>query len=240
MNRLSEDTFFNGKLKVRQQRQGYRFSVDAVILAHHVHPAPGQTVLDLGTGCGIIPLILAYRFPQARYFGIEIQKELAETAMANVKLNGLEDRIRIVCADMRNLPDTTLPNPVDWVVSNPPYHRSQTGRLNPDRQRALARHEIAVTLPEIVATGRKVLKNGGRFAVIYTAERMVEFLQQLTAAGIAPKTCRMIHSGRRTRAKLMLIEGVRGAQPGLVVAPPLILYEEDGVYTEEVQAMFLS
>ena len=138
---LTLDILFDGRLKVWQPRHGYRFSIDAVLLAHQVRLQSEETVLDLGTGCGIIPLILAYRHPDIISFGIEIQKELAHIAIANVDANHLQNQIRVLCRDMRRLKPEDIGGPVDLVVCNPPYHKPKSGRINPDRQRAIARHE---------------------------------------------------------------------------------------------------
>lgn len=238
MEAVTSDTFFDGRLQVRQFRNGYRFSIDAVILADHIHPRPGETVLDLGAGCGIISLILAYRHTESTVIGVEIQPELADLARVNVIANSLQARIRMMCADMKGLDPARLPGPVDWVASNPPYRKADTGRLNPHPQRAVARHEIKVALPDVIAAARRVLRTGGKFVVVYTAERMTEVLHRMQSSGIEPKFCRTIHSAATTNAKLVLIEGLKGGRPGMVVAPPLVIYRENGTYTAEIEKMF--
>lgn len=238
MDRYTSDTFFNGRLQVRQFRSGYRFSVDSIILANHVRLRPGDSVLDLGTGCGIVALILAYRHPESTVIGVEIQHVLADLARANVRANGMQDRVRIMCRDLKSLTATHLPQPTDCVVSNPPYHKNNAGRLNPNRQKAVARHEIEVTFEDIVITAGKTMRTGGKFLTVYTAERSIEAMVRMHAAGIEPKFCRMIHSAETTNAKLVLIEGVKGARPGVVIPPPLIIYQETGDYTEEMEEMF--
>lgn len=237
MKAITSDAFFDGRLQVCQFRNGYRFSIDAVILADHIRPRPGDTVLDLGAGCGIISLILAYRYTDLTVIGVEIQPDLADLARTNALANGMQARIRILCEDMKGLDSTRLTGPVDWVATNPPYRKTDTGRLNPHPQRAVARHEIKVALPDVIAAARRVLRTGGKFATVYTAERMVEVLYQMQSSGIEPKFCRMIHSGSSTNAKLMLIEGVKGGHPGMVVAPPLVIYQENGNYTAEIEKM---
>jgi len=237
MKALTSDTFFGGRLHVRQFRSGYRFSIDAVILADHVHPRPGDTVLDLGAGCGIISLILAYRYTESTVIGVEIQPELADLARVNASINDMQARVRILCEDMKGLDPARLPGPVDWVATNPPYRKTDTGRLNPHPQRAVARHEIKVALPDVIAAAERVLKTGGKFATVYTAARMAELLCQMRLSGIEPKFCRMIHSGSATKAKLVLIEGIKGGHPGMVVAPPLVMYRKNGDYTAEIEKM---
>ncbi len=237
--RFSQDTFFNGKLTVRQERVGYRFSIDAVILAHRVRPKLGERVVDLGTGCGIVPLIAGFRHPEIQMFGIEIQKELADIADVNVRENRMEGSIRIFCRDMRTIQPAMFQGPVDIVVSNPPFRKAASGRINPNRQRAVARHEIKVTLLDVVKTASDILKRAGLFVLVYTSERLPELVHHMKSCGLEPKNVRFIHSRRGADSKLMMIEGVKQGRPGLKVGPPIIIYTEDGTYTEEVEAMFL-
>ena len=238
MKTLTSDSFFNGQLRIRQQQSGYRFSVDAVLLAYHARPRPGDRVLDLGTGCGIIPLIMAYRCPQITVYGIEVQKKLSDLARFNVSDNHMETQVTILREDMKSLKSTMISGMVDLVVSNPPYRRSHSGRLNPDHQRAVARHEIAVTLSDLIATAKRILRSAGRFVTIYSAERTAELLALMRSASIEPKILRSIHSNRQSDAKLILVEGKKDGRTGIRIESSLILYDEDGNYTDEVEKMF--
>ncbi len=235
MNSLTTDTFFNGLIRVMQSRTGYRFSIDAVLLANHAGLINGvKTVLDLGTGCGIIPLIMAYCYPNIRIYGVEIQKGLADIAAMNVKENHMEDRIFILHKDMKEITGSMIPEPVDLVVSNPPYRKTDSGRINPDQERAVARHEIKASLSDVLDTARRILRISGRFIAIYPAERLTEMLINMHNADIEPKSLRMIHSKIKSDAQLIIAEGIRGGNPGLKIAPPLFIYNEDGVYTDEL------
>ena len=238
-DRLSRDTFFNGKVTVKQERVGYRFSIDAVILAHRVRPKPGERVVDLGTGCGIVPLIVGYRHPETPIFAVEIQKELADIADANVRDNGMQGNIRIFCRDMRTIQPAMFQGPVDIVVSNPPFRKAASGRINPNRQRAVARHEIRVTLLDVVKAASDILKRAGLFVLVHTSERLPELVQHMNSCGLEPKNVRFIHSRKQSESKLMMMEGIKQGRPGLNVGPPIIIYNEEGAYTEEVEAMFL-
>ena len=238
-DRLTRDTFFNGKVTVKQERVGYRFSIDAVILAHRVRPRPGERVVDLGTGCGIVPLIVAYRHPATHMFGIEIQKELADIADDNVRENGMQETVRIVHRDMQTIQPAMFQGPVDIVVSNPPFHKAASGRINPNRQRAVARHEIRVTLLDVVKAAGDILKRAGLFMLVYTSERLPELVQHMRACRIEPKNVRFIHSRKKHESKLMMMEGIKQGRPGLKVGPPIVIYNEDGTYTKEVADMFL-
>jgi len=238
MNSYTTDTFFNGRIRVRQNRAGYRFSIDAVLLAYHTGPRAGDKILDLGTGCGIIPLIMAYRRPEISIYAVEVQTALAELAVSNVRENKLQERITVICTDMKLLTPDMTAGEVDLVVCNPPYRRHGSGRINPDEQRAVARHEIKTNIGDVVLAARRMLRTSGRFVMIYTAERMTDILYQMRVDCIEPKFIRMIHSNRDTEARLILVEGVKGGRPGLKIAPPLIVYDEKGDYTDEVELMF--
>jgi len=238
MNPYTTDTFFNGKIRVTQDRTGYRFSIDAVLLAHFADPRSGDKVLDLGTGCGIIPLMLAYRQPQIEIYGVDVQVELAELALTNVRENQLKERITVFCTDMKLLRPAMTAGPVDLVVCNPPFRRQGSGRINPDAQRAVARHEIKANLHDIIQTSHRMLRAAGRLVLIYTAGRLTDILFRMRADGIEPKFIRMIHSRQDTEAALVLIEGVKGGRPDLKIAPPLIIYDKNNDYTDEVESMF--
>lgn len=240
MEELTKDSFFNGALMVRQPKNGYRFSIDAILLAHYAGLRAKTSVLDLGTGCGIIPLILAHRHPKLRIYGIEIQQSLAEIAEMNVKENHLEDRILIRCTDMKYLRQDMLGESVDVVISNPPYRRVCSGRMNPDSQKAVARHEIKATLSDVTETAKRMLRISGRLIVIYPAERAADLLLQMRASQIEPKYFRAIHSLPNSDAKIVLVEGVRGACPGIRIAAPFVIYQNNGSYSPESEAIFSS
>ncbi len=235
---MATDTFFNGRLRIHQHPTGYRYSIDAVLLAGQVFPRSDDTILDLGVGCGIIALILAYRFPRVSIHGVEIQKELSDFAIRNVIANKMSNQIKIVHQDMKTLDTDSFPNKIDIVITNPPYYKVKTGRTNPDRQRAIARHEICITLKDIIVTARRLLPVKGKFVIIYPAERITALLTEMHQADIEPKKLRMIHSGWHTPAQLVIVTGMKGGRPGLKVETPLILYNLNNEYTEEVCKIF--
>ncbi len=238
MNRYTADTFFNGRIKVKQDKSGYRFSIDAVLLADFVRARPKNTVVDLGTGCGIIPLILALRNPEARFFGVEIQPTLAELAEKNVRDNLLKEKIKIINKDMRSITVEMTSGPVDLVVSNPPYRKILSGRVNPCLQRAVARHEIKINLTELLNTAGRILRTAGKFFTIYPAERTIDLIAGMRETGIEPKRIRSIHSAQGTEARLVLMEGVKGGRSGVNIDKPLIIYKNKADYTDEVEKMF--
>lgn len=238
MQATTTDTFFNGLLTVMQPRDGYRYSIDAVLLAGSIELRGRQTVYDLGTGVGIIPLILAHRYAEARFHGVELQAELARMAAGNAEKNAMSGRISIVHSDMRNYRLPHGEGPADWVVANPPYRKIRSGRINPEGQRAVARHEIKVRLPDVIATAKRLLKVGGRFATVYPCERLVDVVTHMRSAGIEPKALRLVHSDCGSEARLVLVKGKKGGRPGIKVGKPLYIYRRSGGYTDEMQALY--
>jgi tRNA1Val (adenine37-N6)-methyltransferase len=235
---ISEDQFMGGSLQVAQPVRGYRFSIDAVLLADYVRPPAGASLVDLGTGCGILPLILARRHAELTVLGIDIQPELAALARRNVTRNRLEGRIRIECRDLKEVTAKDTGGQVDWVISNPPYRPVSSGRINPDPQRAAARHELRAALPDIVAAAARLLRLGGRLGLIYPAERLTDLLVGMRQAALEPKHLQPVQSSAAGAIQLILATGIHGARPGLKISPPLVLYGPDGAYTAAVQAMF--
>jgi tRNA1Val (adenine37-N6)-methyltransferase len=238
MEPLTRNHFFNGKVVLHQPQSGYRFSIDAVILSHLACPQPGESVLDLGTGCGVIPILLAFRHPDLLLTGVEIQASLASLARQNVEENQMAERIRIVEGDMAKLSLTDIGGPVDLVVTNPPYRKLDSGRINADAQRAVARHEIKINLAVLLLTARRMLRKAGRVAIIYPSVRTVDLLTTMRSVGLEPKTLTMIHSTVSAPARLIAVTGNHGGRPGLAINAPIYLYRDDGSYTHAVEKMF--
>jgi len=231
------DSLFGGRLKIIQKKKGYRFSIDAPILAHHIRLRATDIAVDLGTGCGIIPLILSLHTPSAHIYGIEIQKDLAELALMNVRLNHADENITIVHADMKDFKSYLTPGTVDFVFSNPPYRKVLSGRINPEAERAVARHEIKACLSDIVSVAESLLKRSGRLVMIYPAERVTDLILRMRASKLEPKRLRLIHPKQGSEAILAIAEGVKYGNPGLKVDPPIIIYNPGGEYTNEVKKM---
>jgi len=245
LDSTTTDTFFNGQLKVMQPDNGYRFSIDSVILAGLLRPRAGAVVVDLGTGCGIIPLILAFRWPSLRIVGVEIQPSLADLAQKNICLNSMSEQVAILCRDLRDLSSESsyskgLFGTVDYVISNPPYHPASSGRINPDPQKALARHELAMNLNDLVSTARKLLHAGGRFILIYPSERLTDAIYHMRLNEVEPKNITMVFSKANEIAKLVVVEGVRAGRPGIQAISSFTIYDSNGRYTPEMEKMFKS
>lgn len=223
--------------KIIQHPDRFCFSMDPVLLSAFVRIGPGERVADLGTGTGILPLLLAGKTEADLITGIEIQPELARMARRSAALNGLTDRVRIVCGDLKD-PELLEAGAWDTVVSNPPYRRRGSGKVNPRSVRAIAHHEIACTLGDVVAAAARLLRPKGRFFLVYRPARLAELLGEMDRTGIAPKRGRMVHPKAHSPANLVLIEGIKGAGPGMVWEAPLVVYNDDGAYTGEVLAMY--
>lgn len=237
------DSLSVGGLKLLQGAKGYRYSLDPILLAAFVGTGSWRKVVDLGTGNGILPLLLARLTAAAELTGIEHQQSLVERARRNVALNSLQDRVTIVAGDIRRIRDFHPPGGAELVVTNPPYRRSGSGRLAPDDERAGARHELAGGLNDFVAAADWLLKQGGRVAMIHLAERLSELLVSLTAAGIEPKRLRLVHGRQLAPARLVLVEGRKGGGAGLQVEAPLYIYRNQGperAYSEEILQFYQS
>jgi len=213
------DNFLDGKLQIIQSRQGYRFSVDALLLAEFVSVKSEDVVVDLGTGCGIISLVLAVKSKVGCIVGIELQKELASQAHRNVVLNKLENKIAIIRGDLRHLP--IGPAFAHIVVCNPPYRRQKSGRINPDSSKAIARHELSTKVNDILVAGKALLKEGGRLALIYPANRLAEIFAKMRIQDIEPKRLQIVFPNSYSHAKLAMIEGRLHGKSGLKILPPL-------------------
>ena len=239
MSQHTADSFYDGRIRVYQNRDGYRFSLDPILLAHHVNPKPGDHVVDLGTGCGILPLLLAYRNPEITCHAVEIQKSLFDVACKNIRANGFEDRIGLFNRNMEEVGQDDIGGACDIIVTNPPYRRPETGRCNPSNEKAVARFETCIDLAGWTRTARRLLRTGGRLFVIYPAERLSELFHQLMETGFAPKVLRMVHSFPDGPAQLVIVESIARGGNGLTTRPPLYLYEkEEKNHTEEVMRMF--
>ncbi|RLB32450.1 MAG: SAM-dependent methyltransferase [Deltaproteobacteria bacterium] len=214
------DEFMNGRLRLIQSKNGYRFSIDAVLVSEFVSTKPGDIVVDLGAGCGVISLLLLLTRDIAYAVGIEIQPDLADQARRNAALNGFSNKMGIVLADIRSLP--LAPCIADVIVCNPPYRRKNSGRVNPDLQRAIARHELKATLDDIVESSERILKPGGKLAIIYPAGRLVDLLVRMRSLGLEPKRARVIYPTIQSESKMVLVEANKGGKAGLKILPPLV------------------
>ncbi len=222
-------------LRVIQPRHGYRFSLDPLLLCAFAEPGAGGRIADLGTGCGIIPLILARKDEGARVVGIEQQVALADLAGRNVRLNGLGDRITILYRDITDLRALFPPSSFDTVVANPPYRRRGTGKVSPKAGRDHARHESTAGLADFLGAAKYLVKLGGRICFIYHPSRLGELFAEAAALKLAPLRLRMVHGNRDAAARMFLVELAKGRKGELNVLPPLFVYDEEGGFSDEMR-----
>ena len=239
MNPRRDETLDTIKgVKLFQSKRGYRFSMDAVLLENFIKAGPSARGIELGTGSGIISILLATRLKKTKITGVEIQKSLAENARRNIKLNNLGDRIDILEADILSLKNFFPANKFDFVFSNPPFRKTRTGLISDDNERAAARHEINIKLPGLINTASYLLKNAGKFYLIYHPFRLIELMSLLQSKHLEPKRMRFVHSKAGEDAKMALIEAAKNSGAWLKVEPPLYIYDEDGEYTSEVKRIY--
>jgi tRNA1(Val) A37 N6-methylase TrmN6 len=232
---FTEDTLFNRRIKCLQHREGYRFSVDAVLLGNFIQPGPGDRILDLGCGCGIILLILAYRWPGVSITGLEIQPDLASLARKNVELNDWQKRIEIVAGDLKKIETHVQAGVFDVVVSNPPYRKSGSGRINLDDEKTAARHEKLADLANVIHAAVWAVKKKGRVTLIYPAARGASVISGLKNAGLEPKKILSIFSYPDSPASLLIIEAVKQGGEEVTILPPFYIYKEKGgAYSQEM------
>jgi tRNA1Val (adenine37-N6)-methyltransferase len=225
-------------LKIAQPRHGYRFSLDPLLLSDFAGIREAEEAVDLGTGCGVIPLILARKAGEAGMTGIEMQEEMAVLAERNVRLNALSDRISIVHADVADIKNHFPASSFDLVVSNPPYRKRGTGRISPKPGRDDARHESTASLADFLAAAKYLVRLSGRICFIYHPSRITELLIEAAALKLAPLRLRMVHGSTDAEARMFLIEMVKGRKGDLKVLPPLLVYDADGEYTAEMKRIF--
>jgi len=225
-------------LKIIQPRNGYRFSLDPLLLCDFAAIQPGENAVDLGAGCGIIPLILARTAQESRLVGVESQTEMAELAERNVALNGLSERVDIRHADILEVRKLFPSSSFDLVVANPPYRKKGTGRVSPKPGRDLARHESTASLGDFLAAAKNLVKLTGRICFIYHPSRLGEFLTEANALKLSPVRLRMVHGNSAAEARIFLVELVKGRKCDLAVLPPLFVFKENGKYTQEMEMIF--
>ncbi len=227
-------------MKIIQRIDYFNFSIDSVLLAHFLTiNKTTKSIVDLGTGNGAIPLLLSKR-TNAKIKGIEIQPISSDLARRNMSINNLEDRIEIIEGDMKDFDKFIKPHSQDAVVSNPPFFKftGDTSQLNDLDQLTLARHEVSVTLEDIIEVASKLLKFRGYFAMVHRPDRLVDIIELMKKHCLEPKRVQFCHSKLDKPAKVLLIEGVKNANPSLKVLPPLYTHNEDGTYSQKIKDMF--
>lgn len=232
-----DDLHRNG-YKIIQNKKKFCFGMDAVLLSGFASVREGENVLDLGTGTGIIPILLAGKTEGRHFTGLEIQTDSADMARRSVLHNHLEDRISIIEGEIREAGKIFPPAFFDVITSNPPYMTGQHGLVNPNKEKAIARHEICCTLEDVVGQTARLLRVGGRFYMVHRPFRLAEILHMLVEYRLEPKRLQLVYPFIDKEPNMVLIEAVRGGRSRVQVEKPLIVYEKPGVYTEEIYDIY--
>ena len=219
--------------RIIQKKNGFCFGMDAVLLSGFVQIKQGEQMIDLGTGTGIIPILLEAKTDGKHFTGLEIQEEIAKMAFRSVLLNKLEERITILHGDIKEASRLCGRASFDVVTSNPPYMVQQHGLKNPNTIKAISRHEIFCTLKDVVRETALLLKPGGRFYLVHRPRRLAEIICVLRDYGLEPKRMKLVHSFADREANMVLIEAVKGGGVMMKVEAPIIVFQEPGVYSEE-------
>ncbi|MDH3974586.1 MAG: tRNA1(Val) (adenine(37)-N6)-methyltransferase [Deltaproteobacteria bacterium] len=233
------EDLLQGKLKIIQNEKGFRFSIDAILIAHFARIKKKDNIADLGTGSGVIPLILSYRYPLHSITGIEVDEAAVSMAKRSVDLNNLSEKVNILAGDIREIRTISAPEAYSFVIANPPYGKVGSGRLSEGLSRASARHEVTGGLKDFIKAGAYLLKYRGVMSIIYPAKRLADLMYEMRRCGIEPKRLRTVHSRKGDAAKLVMVEGVKGGGVEMEIEAPLYIYENEDRYTEEVKAMYL-
>jgi tRNA1Val (adenine37-N6)-methyltransferase len=226
-------------LKIIQNKSGFKFGIDSILLSDFAKNIKnGAKVLDIGTGTGIISILLSGKTNAKKITGIEVQKEVADMAQRSVNLNNLEEKIEIINDNINNVEKYFENNFFDVVVTNPPYQKNNTGLKSENSKQLISRHEVECTLEDIIKKSFKVLKDKGEFYMVHRPERLVDILYLMRKNKLEPKELKFVYPKFGEKSNLILIKGVKNANEFLKMDKPLIIYNEDGSYTEEVLKIY--
>ncbi|MCI9178060.1 MAG: tRNA1(Val) (adenine(37)-N6)-methyltransferase [Clostridia bacterium] len=226
-------------LKIIQNKKGFCFGIDSILLSNYAKEIKKESkIVDLGTGTGILPILLSAKTKGTKIVGIEIQKEVAQMANRSILLNNLQDRIEIVCKDIKEIKSIYEPNSFDAIVTNPPYKKQGTGAINRLETKIIARHEIAASLEDFVRIAKYLLKDQGDIYIVHRPERLVDLLSYLRKYKLEPKTLRFVQANQEKEPNLVLIKATKNAKPFLKIQKPLIIYKENGSYTKEILEIY--
>ncbi len=232
------DDLHRNHYKIIQNPEKFCFGMDAVLLSGFARVLEGETAIDLGTGTGIIPILLEAKTKGKHFTGLEIQEESADMARRSVAYNGLKEKINIVTGDLKEASGLFKPASFDVVTTNPPYMNHNHGLVNPNMPKAIARHELLCTLEDVVRESARLLRPSGRLYMVHRPTRLVEIINTLTSYKLEPKRMRLVHPYLNKEPNMVLIEAVRGGRSMLKMEPPLIVYKEPHVYTEEIYEVY--
>ncbi len=226
-------------LKIIQNKKGFCFGIDSILLSNFAKDIKENSkVLDLGTGTGIIATLLCGKTKLKEIIGIEIQKEVYEMAKKSIKLNNLENKFKIINEDILNINKKLEKNTFDAIVTNPPYKKKGTGIKNEEEKKIISRHETTATLDDFIKVSKDLLKDKGEFYMVHRPDRLVDILSVMRKYKIEPKVIRFVYSNKKSEPKLILIKGIKNANPFLKVQNNLYIYNENGKYTKEIKEIY--
>lgn len=226
-------------LKIIQNKKWFCFGIDSVLLANFAKNIKKDSyVLDLGTGSGIMPTLLCGKAELKKVVGIEIQEDVCDMAKRSIELNKINEKFEIICDSILNLNKYFEKQTFDVVITNPPYKKKNTGIINPDEPKMIARHEITANLEDFIRVAKDMLKDKGEFYMVHRPERLVDIFELMRKYKIEPKEIRFIFSNKNEEPKMVMIKGVKNAKSFLKIYPNLYIYEEDGKYTEEIKNIY--
>lgn len=225
-------------LMIIQNPDWFCFGMDAVLLSAFARAGEGDRVMDLCTGNGVIPLLLSARTKAPHIDGLELQADIADMAARSVAYNSLSDRVSIKNGDVKEAADLYGAASFEVITCNPPYLAEDGGLINPTDHKAIARHEIELSLSDVIEVSAKLLVSGGHFYMVHRPFRLAEIFSKMVSEHLEPKRMRMIYPYADKEPNMVLIEGVRGGNSGMVVEKPLVIYSGDGTYTDEVRELY--
>lgn len=226
------------ELIINQGNTGYRYSIEPFLLVDFVVLLPKQLVLDIGTGCGIIPVLMVHKQPTLKVTASEIQN--CSQAQQNIHQNGMEKQISLIQGDFLKKAKCLKPESFDHIISNPPYRKIKTGRINPDSGKAVARHELSISMTALLEKAAPLLKNGGQISLAYPPKRLSELMQELEYHSLYPSQARFIHGNYQAPAKIVLVSAQKEKKADFSVNPPLAVYNEDGTYSKRMKEVYAS
>lgn len=228
-------------LKIIQNKEGFCFGIDSVLLSDFAKNIKKDSlVLDLGTGTGIIPILLCGKTDLKKVIGVEIQEEVYNMAKKSIKLNNLENKFEIINENILNLEKIYKENTFDVITTNPPYKKIDTGILNENKKKIVSRHEITASLEDFLKVSKRLLKDKGELYMVHRPERLVDIIYNMRKYKIEPKTIRFVFSNKNKEPKLVLIKGIKNAKPFLKIEKNLYIYDENGKYSEEIEKIYNS
>lgn len=224
--------------QIIQKKKGFKFGMDAVLLSGFAKVNDGERAIDLGTGTGIIPILLSAKTEGKHFTGLEIQEDICEMAQRSVRLNGIGERVEILRGDIKEASKQFGAASFEVVTSNPPYMNDSHGLKNPNLRKAISRHEVLCTLDDVCREAAKLLVPGGRFYMVHRPHRIAEIITALKQYRLEPKRMKFVHPFSDRDANMVLIEAVRGGNPMVKLEAPIIVYKSQGVYTDEIYEIY--